>query len=145
MNTNEALKLLLDYLSPLQNYGFKIHPDFIKDIKGILKKELKGSEGKFFQQMVTQLDNIKCSGKNVHKIDGNEILSGVGNDAEGHPWDLYSIHLSSDKYNIRFILKFDEQSVPYLLYAFYERTGKRKTDYTVPKKISNERFLELNI
>lgn len=145
MNTNEALKLLIKYLSPLQNNDLIIHPDFLKDIKDLLKKDLKGSESEFFQQMVTQLDNIKQSGKNVHMIDGNEILRGVGNDAEGHPWNLYSIHLSSDKYNIRFIVKFDERSLPYLLHAFYERTGKRKTDYTVPKKISKERFLELNI
>lgn len=144
MNTNEALKLLLKYLLPFQSDDIMIHPDFLKDIKNLLKKELKGSEAKFFQQMVTQLDNIKQSGKNVHKIDGNEILSGVGNDANGQPWDLYSIHLSSDKYNIRFIVKFNEQSTPCLLYAFYERTGKRKTDYTVPKKISKERFLELH-
>lgn len=142
MNKDEALRLLSEYLSLRQN-DFVIHPEFIRKIKGLLKKEIKGSEAKFFQQMITQLDNIKLSGKNVHKIDGNEILSGVGNDALGNPWSLYSIHLSSDRYNVRFIIKFDDQSVPFLLYAFYERTGKRKTDYTVPIKISKERFLEI--
>lgn len=142
MNKDEALRLLSEYLSSRQN-DFVIHPEFIREIKGLLKKEIKGSEAKFFQQMITQLDNIKLSGKNVHKIDGNEILSGVGNDALGNPWSLYSIHLSSDRYNVRFIIKFDDQSVPFLLYAFYERTGKRKTDYTVPIKISKERFLEI--
>lgn len=142
MNKDEALRLLSEYLSLRQN-DFVIHPEFIREIKGLLKKEIKGSEAKFFQQMITQLDNIKLSGKNVHKIDGNEILSGVGNDALGNPWSLYSIHLSSDRYNVRFIIKFDDQSVPFLLYAFYELTGKRKTDYTVPIKISKERFLEI--
>lgn len=142
MNKDEALRLLSEYLSLRQN-DFVIHPEFIREIKGLLKKEIKGSEAKFLQQTITQLDNIKLSGKNVHKIDGNEILSGVGNDALGNPWSLYSIHLSSDRYNVRFIIKFDDQSVPFLLYAFYERTGKRKTDYTVPIKISKERFLEI--
>ena len=142
MNKDEALRLLSEYLSLRQN-DFVIHPEFIREIKGLLKKEIKGSEAKFFQQTITQLDNIKLSGKNVHKIDGNEILSCVGNDALGNPWSLYSIHLSSDRYNVRFIIKFDDQSVPFLLYAFYERTGKRKTDYTVPIKISKERFLEI--
>lgn len=143
MNKDEALKLLLDYLSPIQN-DFVIHQCFLKDMMGLLKKELKESETKFFQQMVTQLDNIKHSGKDIHNIDGNEILRGVGNDSQGAPWDLYSIHLCSDKYNVRFIVKFDELSTPYLLYAFYERSGKRKTDYTIPIKISKERFLDLN-
>lgn len=52
MNKDEALKLLLDYLSPIQN-DFVIHQCFLKDMMGLLKKELKGSETKFFQQMVT--------------------------------------------------------------------------------------------
>ena len=111
MNKDEALKLLLDYLSPIQN-DFVIHQCFLKDMMGLLKKELKGSETKFFQQMVTQLDNIKHSGKDIHNIDGNEILRGVGNDSQGVPWDLYSIHLCSDKYNVRFIVKSDELSTP---------------------------------
>lgn len=143
MNQKEALESLSEYLNSSQN-DFVIHPEFIKEIKDLLKKEIKGSEAKFFQQMTTQLDNINLSGKNVHKIDGNEILSGVGNDSQGNPWSLYSIHLSSDRYNVRFIIKFNDQSVPFLLYAFYERAGKRKTDYSTPIKISKQRFIELN-
>lgn len=143
MDKNEALKLLLKYLTSVQN-DFVIHPDFIVDMKKLLKNELKGVEIKFFQQMVTQLDNIIHFGKNVHTVANNEILSGIGRDSDGQPWDLYSIHLNSGgSFNIRFIIKFDENTTPYLLHAFYERKGKRKTDYTIPKKVSQKRFLEL--
>lgn len=142
MNIDEALRLLLEYLSPFRDY-FIIHQDFIHDIANCLKKELKGSESDFFDQMIAQLDYIKQFGKNVYQVNGNEILRGVGNDSNDCPWNLYSIHMSSKKYNMRFIIKFDEQSTPFLLYAFFERSGKKKTDYTTPIQISKERYLAL--
>ena len=143
MNKNEALKLLLEYLTSVQN-DFVIHPDFIEDMKILLKKELKGVEVKFFQQMVTQLENINHFRKKVHTVANNEILSGIGRDSNGQPWELYSIHLTlGGNFNVRFIIKFDESTTPYLLYAFYERKGKKKTDYTIPVKISQKRYLEL--
>ena len=56
MNKDEALRLLSEYLSLRQN-DFVIHPEFIREIKGLLKKEIKGSEAKFFQQMIIKFDN----------------------------------------------------------------------------------------
>lgn len=143
MNTKDALQILQEYLSQY-NEEFVIHPEFLGEVAKCLKNELKGSEAAFLKQMSTQLNHIQSFKKTVHQIDGNEILSGVGNDPYGQPWELYSIHMSSKKYNMRFLIKFDENTTPYLLCAFYERSKKQKTDYTAYKPIAKNRFMQLH-
>lgn len=141
MNTKDAIQQLISYF---KKYGdiFIIHPEFLKELSSLLKKELKGNEKKFFQKFVTQLDNIVNFKRQVYTVDGNEILK-AGNDEHGNPFELYSIHISSNNYNIRFIISFTESSSPVFLTAFYERGGKRKTDYTIPKQIAKTRIREL--
>lgn len=142
MKTKDALQMLHDYLSEYND--FKIHPLFLKELGKCLKKDLKGVEADFLEKMATQLSHIKNSKKMVYRINGNEILSGIGNDSQGQPLELYSIHMSSKTYNIRFLIKFDENATPYLLCAFYERAGKQITDYTIYKETAINRFLELH-
>lgn len=43
---------------------------------------------------------------------------------------LYSMHLAGKGFNIRILYSFLPNRKPVLLLAFYEREGKRKTDYT---------------
>ena len=143
MNTKDALQMLKEYLSQYDENDFLIHPKFLDEVIACLSNELKGSEASFLKQMVTQLNHIKSFGRSIYQIDGNEILSHIGNDSQGKPWDIYSIHISSKKYNMRFLVKFDENITPYLLCAFYERTRKQKTDYTKYIDISKNRFLQL--
>lgn len=38
---------------------------------------------------------------------------------------------------------FDEKDTPKFLVAFYERAGKKKTDYTQYKKVLDSRFEEV--
>lgn len=142
MNTKDALQLLRKYLEDYKD--FIIHPLFLDELGRCLKKDLKDCEADFLNKMSIQLSHIKESKTFVNNINGNEILNGMGNDSHGIPLNIYSIHMSSKSYNMRFLVKFDENMTPYLLCAFYERSGKRKTDYTTYKGTVISRFEELH-
>ena len=43
---------------------------------------------------------------------------------------LFSMHLTGSGYNIRVLYSFLQNQQPILLSSFYERGGKRNTDYT---------------
>lgn len=118
MNTKEALKELRKMLGE-----FPAHPRFIDEVFSLLKKQLKGKESRFFNILVTQLKNIRDFGIMVHTIDSNEKIHG----GDGH---FYSIHLKQSQFNIRFIVYIFDDGTAYLLTAFYERSGKKVSDYT---------------
>lgn len=118
MNTKEALTLLIGELS-----GFRMHERFIKELSALLKKELKGKEKRFFNILTTQLKNISNFGVMVHTVDDNEIIHG----GDGH---FYSIHFKQSQFNVRFLVYIFDDGTAYFLSAFYERSGKRATDYT---------------
>lgn len=131
MNTKEALQLLKNYLE-----DFKIHPRFFRELSSLLKKELKGKEAKFFKSLVTQLKNIQDFGVLVHTIDGNEKILGM----DGH---FYSIHFSQSQFNIRFLVHISDDNIASLLVAFYERGGKKATDYSQYTQILLSRLNEI--
>ncbi len=128
MNTKDMLKKLAALLT-----SFSLHPEFTKELATLLKKDLKGKESVFFKMLSTQLGNIKNFGKNVYKVDSNEILQG----ADGH---YYSIHLQNSQFNVRLIVYIDDNNLPYFLCAFYERAGKNRTDYSTYTKIMQQRM-----
>lgn len=118
MNTKEALALLIGELNE-----FRLHKRFIKELSALLKKELKGKEERFFKILITQLKNIKDFGVMVHTVDDNEIIHG----GDGH---FYSIHFQQSQFNVRFLIYIFDDGTAYFLSAFYERSGKKATDYT---------------
>lgn len=118
MNTKEALQLLISYLGSLT-----MHPQFLKELQNLLKKELKGKENRFFKLLVTQLKNIQDFGVMVHTVDSNEKIHGL----DGH---FYSIHFTQSQFNIRFLIHISDDNVVSFLSAFYERGGKKATDYS---------------
>lgn len=129
MNTKEAFKQLARLLS-----GLLFHPLFLSELKQLLQKDLSGKEAKFFQVLTTQLNNIKTFSTDVHKVDGNEILKGLGK-------PFYSIHLKGSQFNIRFIIYFTKRrKQPLFLCAFNERAGKKQTDYTHYKHVFHLRL-----
>lgn len=143
MNIQKALQLLEKYLNEFE-HEFAIHPIFLEELFQLLNTDLKGQEDKFFKQMVTQLKNIMQLKELVNTADSNEILKHMGNDKNGYPWKLYSIHFErKNAYNIRFIISFDENHSPLLLVAFNERAGKKATDYTLPGQTAKQRKSEL--
>lgn len=131
MNTQEALQILLSYLE-----NFEVHPLFLKELSSILKSELKGKEKKFFKLLITQLKNIQDFGVMVHTVDSNEKIHGL----DGH---FYSIHFTQSQFNVRFIIYIPDNKPAYFLTAFYERAGKRATDYSKNTKVLLSRLKEM--
>lgn len=131
MDTKEIQKTLTRLFA-----NFILHAQFIKEIKDLLKKDLRGKESPFFQSLTTQLNNIKSFGRLVYRVDNNEILKG----GDGH---YYSIHLENKQFNVRMIVYIRDDGIPYFLCCFYERAGKRRTDYTAYTSVMQQRLEEL--
>lgn len=131
MNIKEALEILARLFS-----GFKLHEQFIKELGGLLKKELKGKEAVFFKCLTTQLNNIKTFGTMVYRVDDNEILKG----SDGH---YYSIHIAQKQFNVRLLVYIQDDGAPYFLCAFYERSGKSRTDYSLYTEVMQQRLEQL--
>lgn len=53
------------------------------------------------------------------------------------------LHFREQNFNFRLLMVFDEKDTPKFLVAFYERAGKKKTDYTQYKKVLDSRFEEV--
>ena len=130
MNTNEAIQQLLNYLQ-----DFKVHPSFIKELSSLLKKELKGKEKKFFNILITQLKNIQEFKTMIYTVDSNEKLL-------GYDGNFYSIHLQQSQFNVRFLVHITDGSIE-LLVAFYERGGKKATNYSQYEGILEDRLNDL--
>lgn len=79
-----------------------------------------GIESKFFTTLVRQLKMLTMLG--AQAVQSKEFES-IGN-------GLFSMHLAGNGYNIRVLYSFLQNKQPILLLSFYERGGKRKTDYT---------------
>ena len=117
MNTKDALMQLAISFSE-----FKVHSLFTKELKDIMTKNISNKQ-QFFNQLVTQLQNVKNMGCMVYTADHNEKIKG----ADGH---YYSLHFQSAQYNIRFLVHISDSGECCFLSAFYERSGKSKTDYS---------------
>ena len=131
MNTKDILNQLSALFS---DYVF--HELFLSELYNLLTKELKGKEAKFFNILSSQLNNIRTFGRMVYTVDSNEIIKGM----DGH---YYSIHLNNSQSNVRFLVYIFDDSTPWFLCAFYERSGKRKTDYSQYTPVLKRRFEEL--
>ena len=131
MNTKEALVELSKLLG-----SFIIHPQFLVEMSGLLKKELKGKEASFFTTLTTQLNNLNNFGPMIYTVDSHEQLKG----ADGR---YYSIHLQKNQFNVRFIVHISDMSEISLLCAFYERSGKSSTNYSRYTSVMVQRFNEL--
>ena len=57
-----------------------------------------------------------------------------------------SIHISSNQYNIRLLVRFDSNNNPVFLTAFEEKAGKKKSKNSYSKHIpiAKERYEELH-
>lgn len=79
-----------------------------------------GIEEKLFATLIRQLKMLSMFG--AQAVQSKEFES-IGN-------GLFSMHLAGNGYNIRVLYSFLQNQQPILLLSFYERGGKRKTDYT---------------
>lgn len=129
MDIRKKLKEVLDAFP-----DFKYHPDFIDDLSDILDNsgKIDAFAGKFFTALVN-LSNYK---ETTHKVlyTNFEQLKQVDN--------MYSMHVKVKNCNARVLYSFLSDGTV-LLHCFYERGGKKNTDYTKALKIAEIRRTEL--
>lgn len=136
MNKEKALELLKDCLVEYGN-DFIFHCNFFVELKEIILKNAKGSEKEVFNLLIKQFSFVKTMGDRVDTADSNEKLKGIKADE-----DYYSLHLQNKTVNIRLIMTFDG-NIPVFLVAFFEREGKRVTDYSRWERVMKERYNQI--
>ena len=124
----------IQQISALLNADYTPHEDFLPDIVELVKTEKEIT--KFFGLFTTRLIFLSENGTSaVVKLPKQfEKLKG------GSPF--YSMHMAVIDKNIR-ILYFHGNTTIYLLHAFFERGGKRATDYTHAIEVAYKRLNDL--
>lgn len=79
-----------------------------------------GIEREVFRLLAVRLSVLKELG--IHAVQHKEFEN-IGR-------GLFSMHLQGHNFNIRILYSFLSDQRPVLLLTFYERQGKRKTDYS---------------
>lgn len=133
MNKEEAWKTLIEHL---QNDKFIIPTDFLKDLKQILRKNLKGQEKTFFNLLVKQLGYILSLDEySVSQANSNEILKYCTD------FKCYSLHIFSSRFNVRILGTYIDEKFIFLV-AFYEKSNKKATDYSKNIELAKTRLNE---
>lgn len=135
MNKKKAFEELNRNLQKYLSIGFIFHGKFLEELKDLLKN-LAGNEKEIFALLIKQFTFIKELSDNVHKADSNEII-------KYQERNYYSLHLSAKNFNIRLLITFTEEKSPVFLVAFYERSGKKASDYSKWKKVLTNRYNEI--
>ncbi len=135
MNKKEALSTLVKHLEEYLNQGFGFHSMFIAEFKELLH-DAQGHEKEIFSLLVKQLNFVKMLGRQVYNANGNEIIKYLER-------EYYSLHLSGKNFNLRLLMTFDEEDNPVFLVAFYERGGKKTSDYTQWKNVLKKRYEQM--
>ena len=124
LNEMEKLKNLI--------HGVRYHPLLLDEIKGLVLGT--GHEKEFLNSLQSQLTFVKTLGYSAVCMKQIEKLKNSS--------DLYSMHLESKNFNYRILFSFMENGET-LLHLFYERQGKRHTDYSRHTPIAQIRLQEL--
>lgn len=135
MNKKKALELLKENLEKYLVKGYLFHKRFIEELKSLLI-DVSGHEKELFALLIKQLDFVKVLGKEVGRADSNEIIKYMER-------EYYSLHLQAKNFNIRFLMTFDDDENPIFLAAFYERSGKKASDYSQWKGVLQHRYNEI--
>lgn len=112
MNLDEITRLLQITLR-----GFCIHEKFIDELAYILRSS--GIERSFFKKLEFCLRFLSLYGAQAVQ---HEEFESIGS-------GIFSMHVDGKGYNVRILYGFLHDQSPALLLAFFERSGKRKTDY----------------
>ena len=113
MNRKNILTELMELLS-----GIDLHASLVDEIIDIIAKS--GNEPQIFKQFKKLLRILLALGINAVQHLEFERLNET----------LYSMHIDGKGYNLRILYAFLSSGTPTLLLCFYEREGKRVTDYT---------------
>ncbi|WP_298016724.1 hypothetical protein [uncultured Dysosmobacter sp.] len=126
MNKKEIIEYLIEVFSDID-----IHPRLVSEV--VSKIVGSGYEAKFFALLVARLTFLLEHGANAINLHKEYECVEDG---------IYSMHVSSAPFNIRILYAFFPDGSPTLLLAFYERGGKKKTDYTSKIPTARRRFSE---
>ena len=125
MNRESALQLLISLLA-----GIEIFPGFIDELVDIIA--LSGREMSFIKRLAARLAVLAELG----------VLATAHKEIEPIEQGIFSLHVTDRDYNIRILYGFLPNGAPVLLLPFYERGGKKKTDYTPYVMPAAERLRE---
>lgn len=128
MNEQEALKQLRELLL---GYPINVHPKVISEILACIQKS--GSEENIFSIFAQRLIFLSNQGYHAVKHKEFELLK------DG----IYSMHISTTSINLRVLYAFRNSAIV-LLCAFFERGGKKRTDYTSRIPEAKARLAELD-
>ena len=126
MNRDNILEYLLKHLSQ-----FSCHNNFFAEVIALIYGS--GYEKRFFALLTTRLRQLSVMGAQAVKLEEFERINE----------QLYSMHFQGRGFNIRFMYSFLPNGEPVFLVPFYERSGKRKTDYTPYIPVATARLEEM--
>ncbi len=114
MKHEDVINFLFDILS-----RFDYHPKLLEELSDLISGS--GYEKVFRSLFLIRLNFLDMRG--IRAIEGHEEYESLGS-------GLFSMHLAKKGFNIRILYGFLPNGMPTLLLAFYERAGKRSTDYS---------------
>ena len=115
----------------LASYNIKVHHDLIKDLATLLNNA--GIKKSFLAKFKKGLCILSEYSTKAH------ILSPEQFERLKDDNSLFSMHVQGKDFNIRILYSFISNDTR-LLHGFYERTGKKATNYTKPIKTAGERL-----
>lgn len=126
MNKDYLLLYLRSILGGMADFS----PLLLSELIDLIARS--GYEEKFFTQLTARLNQIRALGALVFQAKEFERIDE----------QICSMHCTGAGYNIRILFVLIEDCFPILLVAFYERGGKRKTDYTQHIPAAHKRLEE---
>ncbi len=113
MNKEDVLRQLRSFFA-----GIDLFPDLPFELVALIAGS--GCEAAVFRILAMRLRMLQILGPDAVQHKEFENIGG----------GIYSMHLTGKGFNLRILYSFLPNQAPVLLLAFYERGGKRKTDYS---------------
>lgn len=135
MKRKDVLKNLAMYLEQGNKDGFIFHPKFFEELQ-VLIQGTSGHEKEVLNLLVRQFGYVRDFRRMVHNVDSNEII-------KHSIRDYYSLHIQGKGFNLRILMTFFPDNRPVFLTAFYERSGKRVSNYSTHIGTLDDRYEEL--
>lgn len=125
MNKDDVVRFLAELLK-----NFWVHGSLTHELVALIAQT--GVEQKVFNTLLTRLKFLKIQGIMATRHKEFEPISN----------GIYSMHITGNGFNLRILYSFAPDKSPVLLLAFYERAGKKKTDYTPHVPVAVQRMKE---
>lgn len=126
------IKLLKELENSFES--FIIHPELITDLTEIISNS--GAEKSFLSKLKYALNFLKRYGITAHIQPTSQFEKLM------ETTDLFSMHIEGKAFNVRIIYSFADDGT-ILLHGFYERQGKRATDYSSAVPTAQRRKAEM--